>query len=207
MPCVSCTGYYCYIYSQCFILSSLVGFADARELTLDPNTANNHLILSEGNRKLMQGPDEQPYVDHAERFEFFKQVMCQQGLSGRSYWEAEWTGGNVVIAMSYKDIPRKGGKGNCVFGSNNKSWKLDCSSDSYTAHHNKQKTDIPAPAFRSNRVGVYLDQPAGVLSFYSISTEPHTQTHLHTYYANFLQPLYAGFWVDINTSVHLCLME
>lgn len=147
--------------------------------------------------------DDQPYPDHPERFDYWKQVMCRESLHGRCYWEAEWAGGEAVISMSYKGIRRKGGKGDCVFGSTEKSWKLDCSSNSYTAWHNKKRTDIPAPASCSNRVGVYLDCMGGALSFYSVSPDTHTLTHLHTYHAMFSEPLYAGFWVDCDSSVSL----
>lgn len=145
--------------------------------------------------------DEQPYPDHPHRFDYWKQVMCTESLCGRCYWEAEWAGGEAVISMSYKGIRRKGGRGDCVFGSTEKSWKLDCSSNSYTAWHNKKRADIPAPPSCSNRVGVYLDWTAGSLSFYSVS--PETHTHLHTYHATFTEPLYAGFWVDCDSSVSL----
>ncbi|KAB5555824.1 hypothetical protein PHYPO_G00038560 [Pangasianodon hypophthalmus] len=176
----------------------------ACELTLDPNTAHTRLALSEGNRKVTHVIDEQPYPDHPERFDYWKQVMCRESLCGRCYWEAEWAGGEAVISMSYKGIRRKGGRGDCVFGSSEKSWKLDCSSNSYTAWHNKKRTDIPAPPSCSNRVGVYLDWLKGSLSFYSVSSDTHTHTHLHTYHATFTEPLYAGFWVDCDSSVSLC---
>ncbi|KAK3559737.1 hypothetical protein QTP86_019369 [Hemibagrus guttatus] len=175
----------------------------AFELTLDPNTAHTRLALSEGNRKVTHVTDDQPYPDHPERFDYWKQVMCRESLHGRCYWEAEWAGGEAVISMSYKGIRRKGGKNHCVFGSTEKSWKLDCSSNSYTAWHNKKRTDIPAPASCSNRVGVYLDSLGGTLSFYSVSPDTHALTHLHTYHATFSEPLYAGFWVDCDSSVSL----
>lgn len=170
---------------------------------LDPNTAHTRLALSEGNRKVTHVKDNQPYPDHPERFEDFKQVMCQQSLRGRCYWEAQWAGGEAVISMSYKGICRKGRSGNCIFGTTKKSWKLDCSSNSYTAWHNKKRTDIPTPPYCSNRVGVYLDSLEGFLSFYSICPDTHILTHLHTYHTTFSEPLYAGFWVDCDSSVSL----
>ena len=67
--------------------------SDACELTLDPNTAYRNLSLSEENRKLTRRTEDQPYPDHPERFEGWPQVLCREGLSGRCYWEAEWSGG------------------------------------------------------------------------------------------------------------------
>ncbi|XP_077053619.1 NACHT, LRR and PYD domains-containing protein 3-like isoform X5 [Siphateles boraxobius] len=48
----------------------------ACDLTLDPNTANTHLILSEGNRKIKYVKEKQPYPDHPERFADNPQILC-----------------------------------------------------------------------------------------------------------------------------------
>ncbi|KAK5861688.1 hypothetical protein PBY51_017145 [Eleginops maclovinus] len=47
----------------------------ARELTLDPNTANKKLILSDNNRKLTASKETQPYPDDPERFDYWKQLV------------------------------------------------------------------------------------------------------------------------------------
>ncbi|KAJ8355103.1 hypothetical protein AAFF_G00098040 [Aldrovandia affinis] len=60
------------------------------QLTLDPNTAYRYLRLSEGNREVTCVREDQSYPDHPERFDRCAQVLCREGLSGRSYWEAEW---------------------------------------------------------------------------------------------------------------------
>ncbi|XP_062399957.1 ribonuclease inhibitor-like [Sardina pilchardus] len=176
----------------------------ACELTLDPNTAHRNLSLSEGNRKVTRGNQQQPYPDHPERFDFiYSQVLCREGLTGRCYWEAEWSGGGVSIAVAYKSTPRKEGTGESSrFGYNAKSWSLICSGYSYSAWHNSKDTAIPAPSSRSSRVGVYLDWPAGTVSFYSVSS--NTLTHLHTFHSTFAEPLYPGFYVYSNSSVSLC---
>ncbi|XP_062397601.1 stonustoxin subunit beta-like [Sardina pilchardus] len=121
------------------------------------------------------------------------------GQSGRYYWEAEWSNGDEV-AVAYKSMERKGSGDSSRFGCNAKSWRLMCSSNSYSARHNNKETAIPAPSSRSSRVGVYLDWPAGTLSFYRISS--NTLTHLHTFHSTFTEPLYPGFLTD--SSVSLC---
>uniref|UniRef100_A0A8C1R2Q9 Uncharacterized protein n=1 Tax=Cyprinus carpio TaxID=7962 RepID=A0A8C1R2Q9_CYPCA len=171
----------------------------ACDLTLDPNTANTHLILSEGNRKVKHMKDHQPFPDHPERFECFEQVLCKESLTGRCYWEVEWNDW-AYIAVTYKGINRKGGS-DCRFGYNDKSWSLYCSNSRYSAWHNSKRTDIPVPSPFSNRVGVYLDWLASTLSFYSIS-DTHTLTHLHTFNTTFTESLYAGFRV-FNSSLSL----
>ncbi|XP_067259137.1 NACHT, LRR and PYD domains-containing protein 3-like isoform X2 [Chanodichthys erythropterus] len=174
----------------------------ACDLTLDPNTAHTCLSLSNGNKKTTCVKEHQLYPDHPERFEHYEQVLCQESLTGRCYWEAEWTGwGHVAVA--YKGISRKE-RSECRFGLNEKSWNLYCCDDNYSVWHNNTRTNIPVPSSSSYRVGVYLDVSAGALSFYRVS-ETHTLTHLHTFNTTFTEePLYAGFRVYPNSSVSLC---
>ncbi|KAJ8278287.1 hypothetical protein GJAV_G00085980, partial [Gymnothorax javanicus] len=86
------------------------------QLTLDTNTAHQHLRLSERNREVTRVRQTQSYPDHPERFELYFQVLCREGLSGHCYWEAEWSGGRVNIAASYKEISRKGWGDDCGLG-------------------------------------------------------------------------------------------
>ncbi|XP_035271013.1 tripartite motif-containing protein 16-like isoform X6 [Anguilla anguilla] len=172
-------------------------------LTLDPNTVNKYLSLSEGNRKVTRVRESQSYPDHPGRFEHWAQVLCREGLSGHCYWEAEWSGDGVYIAVSYKEIRRKGEGHDSALGCNNKSWSLFCSPSIYYFYHNNKSTKIPCteiPVPPSSRIGVYLDHRAGTLSFYSVSD---TMTLLHRVQTTFTQPLYPGFGVVTGTSVKL----
>uniref|UniRef100_A0A8C9RE21 B30.2/SPRY domain-containing protein n=1 Tax=Scleropages formosus TaxID=113540 RepID=A0A8C9RE21_SCLFO len=138
------------------------------QLTLDPNTANTHLYLSEENRKVTCRKEEQKHPDHPNRFECRKQVLCVENLSDRCYWEVQWSGIAAVIGVSYKGIRRKGDSEDCRLGYNDKSWVLYCSDKSYAVRHNRKCTEIPVPP--SSKVGVYVDFVSGTLSFYSISS-------------------------------------
>ncbi|XP_051730862.1 NACHT, LRR and PYD domains-containing protein 3-like isoform X41 [Ctenopharyngodon idella] len=178
----------------------------ACDLTLDPNTAHTCLILYEENRKVTCVKENQPYPDHPERFDECHQVLCGESLTGRCYWEAEWSGIGAEISVTYKGISRKGRSEDCEFGYNDKSWSLICSDNRFTVLHNKNLTDIPAVRSSSNRAGVYADVSAGTLSFYSVS-DTHTLTHLHTFNTTFTEPLYAGFKLYYNSSVSLCQIK
>ena len=177
--------------------------SDACELTLDPNTAHSRLSLSEDSRKVTLVEEAQSYPDHPERFDSWGQVLCREGLTGRCYWEVE-RGGQVYIGVAYRGMTRRGGGIDGVLGLNNKSWSLVCYDDddaAYTASHNGSRTAIRLPPPRSNRVGVYLDRPAGSLSFYRVSPggggSSDTLTHIHTFQASFTQEvLLPGFRLD-----------
>ncbi|XP_078145113.1 protein NLRC3-like isoform X1 [Centroberyx gerrardi] len=182
-------------------LRLLFGFIyDACELTLDPNTANRNLFLSEDNRKVTFVGEEQPYPDHPERFDFCCQLLCRNGLTGRCYWEVKCKG-DVSIGVTYRGI-RRGDGGDCRLGENDTSWSLLCCDYSYSAFHNNRETDIHASFSVSDRVAVYLDWPAGTLSFYRVFYS--TLIHLHTFHSTFTEPLYPGFRVVFGSSVSLC---
>uniref|UniRef100_A0A8C7KAN4 Uncharacterized protein n=1 Tax=Oncorhynchus kisutch TaxID=8019 RepID=A0A8C7KAN4_ONCKI len=172
------------------------------DLTLDPNTVNRLLSLSEENRKVTCSREEQPYPDHPERFENWRQVLCREGLTGRCYWEVEWNGSGAGFGVTYKGISRKGEGNDRGLGYNVKSWSLVCYDNSYMARHNDKPTTIDVPSSGSHRVGVYLDWPAGTLSFYRASSD--TLTHLYTFTSTFTEPLYPGFNVSYDSSVSLC---
>ncbi|XP_056108944.1 tripartite motif-containing protein 16-like protein [Rhinichthys klamathensis goyatoka] len=172
----------------------------SHQLTLDLNTVNKLIHLSERNRVISDTGTEQPYPDHPDRFYSYSQVLCRESVCGRCYWEIEWTGSRVFISLSYKSISRKGLGNERWFGGNDQSWSLDCSSSSYSFRHNNRRTDIRAVS-SSRRIGVYVDHSAGTLSFYSVSD---TMSLIHTVQTTFTQPLYPGFAVGSGSSVKLC---
>ncbi|XP_077065487.1 E3 ubiquitin/ISG15 ligase TRIM25-like [Siphateles boraxobius] len=174
----------------------------SHQFTLDLNTVNKRLRLSESNIVITNINTVQPYPDHPDRFDYYEQVLCRESVCGRCYWEIEWSGdvlGAVYISVSYKSISRKGLGKECVFGYNNQSWSLSCSPSSYSFRHNKIKTELPVKPI-SRRIGVYVDHSAGTLSFYSVSD---TMSLIHTVQTTFTHTLYPGFGVYIGSSVKL----
>ncbi|KAK0156171.1 NLR family CARD domain-containing protein 3 [Merluccius polli] len=186
---------------------------DACELTLDPNTAHRELSLSEDYRKVMRVEEDQSYPDHPERFDSWPQVLCREALTGRCYWEVERRGGGVGIGVTYRGITRRGEGHDNKLGYNNKSWRLHCYDDRYSVWYNGSRTDIRLPPPDSTRVGVYLDRPAGSLSFYRVSPgvegSSDTLTHIHTFWTTFTQedllPWFGfGYRSGPGSSVSLC---
>ncbi|XP_065118111.1 E3 ubiquitin/ISG15 ligase TRIM25-like [Paramisgurnus dabryanus] len=167
------------------------------QINLEQNTAHKRLCLYEDNRVITFTDTDQPYPDHPYRFDDYAQVLCSEIVSGRFYWEVEWSG-QVGISVSYKSISRKGGY-ECVFGRNDQSWSLYCSDSRCSFYHNSNQTKLPVVS-RSSRIGVYVDHSSGSLSFYSVSD---TMTLIHRVKTTFTQPLYPGFYVCPG-SVKLC---
>ncbi|XP_042261370.1 neoverrucotoxin subunit alpha-like [Thunnus maccoyii] len=174
------------------------------ELTLDQNTNHKFLKLSENNKNVTDLRKEHLYPDHPERFDYWPQVLCEEGLTGRCYWEVEWEG-KVYIAVSYRGIGWSGDSDGSKFGGNDRSWCLSCTDGGYNAWHNNSGTliPLPSPSSVSHRVAVYVDCPTGTLSFYRVSSD--TLIHLHTFNTMFTEPLYPGFGygVKLNSSAFL----
>ncbi|XP_072235700.1 NLR family CARD domain-containing protein 3-like [Leuresthes tenuis] len=176
------------------------------QLTIDTNTVNRKLELSDNNRKVTRVEEVQSYPDHSDRFHDWSQLLCRNVLTGRCYWEVEWRG-DVFISVSYRGIRRRGGR-ECMFGYNDHSWSLSCSDRlGYCIWHKDIRTSISSSSSSvSNRAAVYVDRPAGTLSFYRVSSD--TLIHLHTFNITFTdEPLHPGFgfWFwPLGSSVSLC---
>ncbi|XP_028671455.2 tripartite motif-containing protein 16-like isoform X3 [Erpetoichthys calabaricus] len=163
----------------------------ACQITLDLNTVHRRLQLTEQGTRVMCSEIEIPYPDHPERFDWCTQVLCREALSGsRYYWEVEWSGDGVVIGVTYKGIKRKGKSDECCIGSNNISWRLLCFAPNWVK-------EGPPPY----RVGVFLDCPAGTVSFYKVTD---TMTLLFKHRASFKEPLYPGFRIKLNSNMKIC---
>ncbi|KAM9328506.1 NLR family CARD domain-containing protein 3-like [Pholidichthys leucotaenia] len=157
------------------------------KLTIDRNTVSRNLKLFD-NGKVAFVKKNQTYDNHPDRFDC-PQLLCSNALTDRSYWEVKCSG-EVHIAVSSSGIKRKGHITQTGFEQSDQSWSLRCSDDhGYSFWHNKRRKPISSPF--SNRVGVYVDRPAGILSFYSASAD--RLIHLHTICITFTEPLYAGF--------------
>ncbi|XP_053537820.1 cytolytic toxin-beta-like [Ictalurus punctatus] len=174
-------------------------------------------------------PQQQSYPDHAERFDSYLQVLCTESVCGRCYWEVEWSGNKgVSLAVSYKDISRKGNGIEYKFGFNDQSWRLFCSPNEFIFGQNNRQFSVPVMP-SSSRIGVYVDHRAGILSFvvdkkchkinirevqiqiqvrantfYGVSD---TMKLLHRVHTTFTQPLYPGFMVCKGSRVKLCHLK
>ncbi|MEQ2157878.1 hypothetical protein GOODEAATRI_006364 [Goodea atripinnis] len=158
-------------------------------LSLDPRTKHTWVSIENNLRAKYQHVNYGGY-SHPDKFSDWPQILCRESLTGRCYWEVEWKAQgrwDVFIAVSYKDIKRKGDES--AFGNNKKSWALQCCDQGYEFRHDCIRTPVSGPI--SSRVGVYLDYSAGILSFHGISD--NIMTLLHRVQTTFARPLCPGF--------------
>lgn len=173
---------------------------------MDPNTVYRHVLLSDGNRKATMRAENLNPPDHPDRFQFWRQVLCKEPLGGSPYyWEVEWTGQKVTIGVSYKEMERKSNDDKSRLGHNELSWSLYWSGSGFSFWHNNQEKLLGAP--KAKRIGIYLDQHAGILAFYSITQNQATLIHRHQ--QQFTGPLFPGFrfWARVGATVTICQLD
>ncbi|XP_041635486.1 NLR family CARD domain-containing protein 3-like [Cheilinus undulatus] len=168
----------------------------AVELTFDPKTVHKSLALSEGNKKAAWVGEEQRHPHDKETYDHCL-VMCEQALDGRCYWEVKVSEPSVI---GLTDKPTASDVTDFKLGE--ESWCLRCFTDGCYVLHGDQRFGVSSLPLRSTRVGVYLDRPAGTLSFYRVSSD--SQTHLHTFNTAFSEPLYPAVELHPGSSASLC---
>ncbi|XP_026881476.1 stonustoxin subunit beta isoform X2 [Electrophorus electricus] len=171
--------------------------ADWMPVSLDDRTSQKMLWLSDSGSKVSRMKDVAcPVLDRPERYEHAPQVLCKEGVFGRrGYWEVEHEGW-VVIGVVYESSGRKVKDGPCGLGENAMSWAVGWGGSCYQAWHNGENVEIPGTL--CNAIGVYVDQPAGIISFYLVEGgqgEPREVRLIHSFKTSLTDKLLPGFWV------------
>ena len=172
-------------------------FSDYCHLTLDPHSAHPRLRLSE-DKRTVDLQDSPQSLEDQDRFTDCRQVLSSSGLRGRCYWEVQWRGWGVDIAVSYRGIRRRGD--NSRFGENDQSWRLWIIQGQCSFRHNKKTLyETSSRTFSSDLqglfsglVGVLLDSEAGALSFFKVDSDGKL-SHIYTFSDSFTEPLFPGF--------------
>ncbi|XP_054440009.1 E3 ubiquitin-protein ligase TRIM11 [Pteronotus mesoamericanus] len=132
------------------------------DVTLDPDTANPELVLSEDMQSVRRGDQRQPLPDSPERFDPGPCVLGREPLSsGRHYWEVE-VGERASWALGVcRENANRKEKGELFAG--NGFWILVFLGGSYNSSERAFAPLRDPP----RRVGIFLDYEAGHLAFYS----------------------------------------
>ncbi|XP_015245341.1 PREDICTED: stonustoxin subunit alpha-like [Cyprinodon variegatus] len=169
------------------------------DLTLDPTTASDFLQLSEGNKKATK-------ISESVPDKIIPHVLCREGLTSRHYFEFTWS----IVNQKYVGVVLActGGKPGkqTSFEAYNHYWTFYCMCLMYSAGQSAGMTYTLHPPDGCNRFAVYLDCPAGTVSFYSVCGKD--LVHLHTFKHKFNEPVYPGLFMLIKDDyVSLCPVE
>uniref|UniRef100_A0A671K6P1 NACHT domain-containing protein n=1 Tax=Sinocyclocheilus anshuiensis TaxID=1608454 RepID=A0A671K6P1_9TELE len=111
-------------------------------LTFDPQTANEHLYLSENNTKVTRQREKQQIPANDQRFDKCNQVLSLQPLIGRRFFTVDVIGRDVHVGVACKGMQRKGASDAVCLGHNKMSWSLCLSDNLCEASHNNKTVPI-----------------------------------------------------------------
>lgn len=156
------------------------------DITLDPDTANPELVLSEDRRSVQRGDQRQALPDSPERFDPGPCVLGQERItSGRHYWEVE-VGDRTSWALGVcKETVNRKEKGELSAG--NGFWILVFLGSFYNSTERAFSPLRDPP----KRVGIFLDYEAGHLSFYSATDGSLLFIFPETPFSGTLRPLFS----------------
>ncbi|XP_076119247.1 zinc-binding protein A33-like [Alosa pseudoharengus] len=168
-------------------------------VTLDPNTANPQLILSEDLTSVRCGDEQQQLPDNPERFDVYSSVLGSEGFnSGTHCWDVEVgenTGWNVgVMTESHQ---RKG-----LIYSSSGVWYVGCvwyDGAAYRAAASPHASTLLTVQQKLQRIRVQLDWDRGELSF----SDPDNNTHIHTITYTFTERVFPYFCTIRNVPLRI----
>uniref|UniRef100_A0A672KHY0 Bloodthirsty-related gene family, member 31 n=1 Tax=Sinocyclocheilus grahami TaxID=75366 RepID=A0A672KHY0_SINGR len=159
------------IYDAIYSPEVLEQCAQYLEVTLDPDTANRYLILSDDGKQVSLGDIKQDVPENPKRFDVGLCVLAKQGFSsGRFYYEVQVKGKTEwSLGVARESINRKG---KFIYTPVNGFWAVILRNDNqYTA------CESPMLSFslkvKPEIVGVFVDYEEGLVSFYDVGSRSH----------------------------------
>uniref|UniRef100_W5M0M6 Uncharacterized protein n=1 Tax=Lepisosteus oculatus TaxID=7918 RepID=W5M0M6_LEPOC len=145
-------------------------FFPKEDLTLNPDTAQRELLLSEDGKRVRRG-NSRDVSDSPERFDCWSAVLSQEGFTkGRHYWEVEvnklWT-----IGVARESVKRKGA---FIILPQEGYWTLFREAARLSAL-TEPLTSL-SPSLLPRTLGVFLDIEERQVSFYKVESREHIYT-------------------------------
>ncbi|XP_067417475.1 E3 ubiquitin-protein ligase TRIM39-like [Emydura macquarii macquarii] len=160
------------------------------DVTLDPETANPWLVLSEDQKSVKPRIRKQCLPNSPERFDTMPSVLGAEGLTGgRYYWEVE-VGDKIywILGVCRESVSRKG---EVRASPANGYWAMRLWDGKYEAC-TWPSISLPV-SVRPSRVGIFLDYGGGEVSFYNVTDRSHLFTFTDTF-SGMLRPyFYPGY--------------
>ncbi|XP_039516907.1 E3 ubiquitin-protein ligase TRIM39-like isoform X2 [Pimephales promelas] len=163
----------------------------AVDVTLDPDTANPYLILSDDGKQVSHGDIEQDVPENPKRFDKALCVLAKQGFSsGRFYYEVQvkgktgWILGVVRESINRKEAiaPRP----------ENGFWAvLLRNEDQYKACENPLVS--LSLIVRPEKIGVFVDYEEGLVSFYDVESRSHLYSFTGQIFTDKLYPYFSPY--------------
>ncbi|KAM9530737.1 E3 ubiquitin-protein ligase TRIM21-like isoform 1-T1 [Salvelinus alpinus] len=160
----------------------------AVDVTLDSDTANLYLILSEDGKQVRRGNTPQNLPPNPKRFDGHRFVLGKDGFSsGRFYYEVTVKGKtrwNIGVARESTDR-----KGKIKMRTEDGLWTVSRN------YENLYKAGTSPPVLLSLRkkpqkVGVFVDYDEGLVSFYDVEARSHIYSYTGCTFTEKLYPFF-----------------
>ncbi|XP_032364091.1 E3 ubiquitin-protein ligase TRIM21-like isoform X1 [Etheostoma spectabile] len=178
----------------------------AVDVTLDPDTANPWLILSDDGKQVNLGDVRKNLPDNPERFSKCVNVLGKQSFSsGRFYFEVQVKGKTRwTLGVARESIDRKG---NITLSPHNGYWTI------WLRNGNEYKALDDTSVLLSlksppQKVGVFVDYEEGLVSFYDVDAAALIYSFTGCSFTEKLFPFFCPFTVcSFIKKVHLFLSD
>ncbi|XP_073679394.1 E3 ubiquitin-protein ligase TRIM39-like [Garra rufa] len=161
----------------------------AVDVTLDPDTANPHLILSDDGKQVSEGYIEQDVPENPNRFDETSCVLSKEGFSsGRFYYEVQVKGKtDWDLGVARESITRKG---KITLSPEDGYWTVILRNENeYDACEN-----VPVSLslrVKPEIVGVFVDYEEGLVSFYDVGSRSHIYSFTGQTFTDKLYPYFS----------------
>ncbi|XP_036452831.1 E3 ubiquitin-protein ligase TRIM69-like [Colossoma macropomum] len=161
----------------------------AVDVTLDPDTANPHLILSDDGKQVTDGDTEQNLPDNPERFDYCVNVLGKEGFSsGRFYCEVQVSGKTEwALGVSTESSNRKG---EITLSPEDGYWTVWLRNE--TKYEALESPSVPLSLKQApQKVGVFVDYEEGLVSFYDVEARSHIYSFTGQSFTEKLYPYFS----------------
>ncbi|XP_067301578.1 E3 ubiquitin-protein ligase TRIM39-like [Pseudorasbora parva] len=163
----------------------------AVDVTLDPDTADPYLILSDDGKQVSYGDIKQDVPENPKRFDESLCALSKQGFSsGRFYYEVQVKGKtDWALGVVRESIDRKG---EIWLSPENGFWSVILRNED----HYKACESLPVSlSLRENpeKVGVFVDYEEGLVSFYDVESRSHIYSFTGQTFTEKLYPYFSPY--------------
>uniref|UniRef100_A0AAY5K0S0 B30.2/SPRY domain-containing protein n=1 Tax=Esox lucius TaxID=8010 RepID=A0AAY5K0S0_ESOLU len=172
------------------------------DVTLDPDTAHPHLILSDDGKQVRLGDTKQDLPDNPKRFNSSLCVLGKEGFSsGRFYYEVQVKGKTAwVLGVVRESVNRK--KGAITESPESGFWTVNLCDGVYQALTDPR---IILPLREEpQKVGVFVDYEEGQVSFFNVEARCHIYSFSDQ---TFTEKLYPFFHPNESDPLVICPVD
>ncbi|XP_056224807.1 nuclear factor 7, ovary isoform X1 [Seriola aureovittata] len=172
------------------------------DVTLDPDTANPWLQLSQDRHQVRHLGAWQDLPDHPERFDTVVIVLGRDGFtSGRHYWEVQvGDKDDWYLGVARSSVNRKG---RISVSTTQGYWALAMKKGQGYRASTSPPLLLPLDP-KPKRVGVYVDYEEGQVSFYDVRARTHIYTFKDTFTGKILPFFYLYCCDKASDTIMIC---